>query len=88
MPVSASVRKRVRQNKKARMGNRIWKSRIKTVRGKLTKAIMLKDVDKVQSLYRDFVSLVDRAASKGLLHRKNASRKKARVAQKINNLKA
>lgn len=82
-----SVEKRARQNEKARLRNRTWKSKIKTLKGKLEKAIEDKETEALTSLYNDYVSIVDKAATRKVLHKNNASRKKTRMAHKINSLK-
>ena len=82
-----SVEKRARQSEKARLRNRTWKSKIKTSKGKLEIAIENKEIEALSSLYNDYVSVIDRAASRNVFHKNNASRKKARMAKKINSLK-
>ena len=86
MAVHMSVRKRARQNEKARQGNRIWKSKIKNIRNKLERSIENKDTDSVKDLFNNYVSIIDKASAKGIIHKSNASRKKMRMAQKINSL--
>lgn len=83
MAVHTSVRKRARQNEKARVRNRMWKSRIKTLKNKLEKSIEKKETDILSSLYNDYVSVIDKASSKGVIHKNNASRKKMRMTKKI-----
>ncbi len=86
MAIHRSVIKRARQSEKARLRNRIWKSRIKSARINLEKAIVNKEVDSLDNLYRKYVSLVDRAASKRIIHRSNAARKKTKIAQRISQM--
>jgi len=78
-----SAKKSVRQDAKARMRNRMWKSRIKTAKNKLEKAFEEKKADDIDTLYKEYISVIDSAASKGVIHRNTASRKKARMAQKL-----
>jgi small subunit ribosomal protein S20 len=78
-----SAKKSVRQDEKVRMRNRMWKSRIKTARKKLEKALEEKQNDNLDSLYREYVSIVDSAVSKGVIHQNTASRKKSRMYQKL-----
>jgi len=78
-----SAKKSVRQDAKVRMRNRMWKSRIKTAKNKLERAFEQKKVDDIDTLYKEYNSVVDSAASKGVIHRNTASRKKARMAQKL-----
>ena len=83
MAVHKSVLKRARQNTTARQRNRSWKSKIKTQQKKIEKAIENNKAEEVEDLYREFCSLVDRVASKRIIHRNNASRKKTRVWHRI-----
>ncbi len=87
MPVHKSAKKSVRQDKKARDRNRTWKSRIKTARKKLETAL-LNQKDGLNGLFREYVSVVDMAASKGVIHRNNAARKKTKMAQKLSKVQA
>ena len=83
MAVHKSVEKRARQNENARSRNRVLKSKIKTAKAALEKAIEDKKTDLTASLYNNYVSIVDKASSRKVIHKNNASRKKRRMAQKI-----
>lgn len=78
-----SAEKRARQAEKARIRNRSWKSRIKTSAKKILKAIEEKDFSNIDELFRSFVSVIDRAAGKGVIKRNTAARKKSRMAKRI-----
>jgi small subunit ribosomal protein S20 len=78
-----SAKKSVRKDADARIRNRSWKSRIKTARKKLETAIEGKKTDEIQNLLREFESVVDKAVSKGVLHKKTASRRKSTMVQRI-----
>jgi len=83
--VHVSVKKRARQNKKANLMNKVLKSKIKTAKSKIEKAISSNNVLNLEVLYRNYVSTVDRAASRNVLRKNNISRKKSRMANKVNN---
>ena len=83
MAVHKSVEKRARQSEKARSRNRVLKSKVKTAKIALEKAIEDKKTDLTASLYKNYVSVVDKASSRKVIHKNNASRKKRRMAQKI-----
>ena len=87
MTKNLSVEKRERQSKKANFRNRMMKSKLKTARKKLEMCIEKKDTDTLPALFNEYVSLVDKAASKGVIHKNNASRKKMRMAQIVNSIK-
>ena len=88
MAVHRSVEKRARQNTKARSRNRFWKSKIKTAKTGLEKAIENNKTDMLASLYNDYVSIIDKASSRNVIHKNTASRKKKRMAQKIKGIEA
>ena len=78
-----SAKKSVRKDEMARMRNRSWKSRIKTARKKLEDAIEGNKTDTLDDLFREYESVIDKAVSKGVLHKKTASRKKTGMAQRM-----
>lgn len=78
-----STKKSARKDEMARMSNRSWKSRIKTAHRKLESAIEGNKSDTIDVLFREYESVVDRAISKGVLHKNTASRKKTRMAQRM-----
>jgi len=65
------------------MSNRSWKSRIKTARKKLEDAIEENKTDTLDGLFREYESVIDKAVSKGVVHKKTASRKKTGMAQRM-----
>jgi small subunit ribosomal protein S20 len=85
---SLSARKRVRQNAKSRIVNRARRSTIKTdVRDCLT-LLHGTDLKAAQARVDEAVRRLDREASKGLLHKNAAARRKSRLARKLNAMKA
>ncbi|MCX8000277.1 MAG: 30S ribosomal protein S20 [Leptospiraceae bacterium] len=83
MPNLKSSKKDVRRIKKRRERNAQQKSTIRTYAKNILKAIKANNKEEAQTLYNKFASLVDKAAKKNLIHKKNADRKKSRIAQKI-----
>jgi len=83
MATNKSTLKRERQNQKRRLRNRMIKSRIHTTLKRVIAAINEKDREKVESLFRNYMSFVDKAVKVGVLHKNNAARKKSRLAIKI-----
>ena len=78
-----AAKKSVRKDAQSRVRNRSWKSRIKTARNKLEEAIEGNKADTLDALFREYESVIDKAASKGVLHKKTASRKKTRMVQRM-----
>jgi small subunit ribosomal protein S20 len=86
LAVHKSVMKRARQNSRARERNRSWKSRIRTQQKRIEKALEKKEKDTLGDLYSEYCSLVDKAASRRIIHRNTASRKKMRMNQIVQNI--
>ena len=80
MPNIKSAIKRVKVNDKKNEQNRATKSRINTAVRKFKLAVDKKDLEEATKLYNEVSALVDSAASKNVIHKNTASRKKARLA--------
>ena len=74
-----SAEKRERQNVKRRMHNRMIKSSVRTQIKKFDAAVQAKDKDAAKTAMDFSFKLLDSAASKGVLHKNTASRKKSRL---------
>ena len=74
-----SAEKRERQNVKRRMHNRMIKSSVRTQIKKFDAAVQAKDKDATKVAMDLSFKLLDSAASKGVLHKNTASRKKSRL---------
>ena len=83
MANSKSAMKRIRQNEKRRGRNRSIRSRVRTVTKAFDEAVEEGNVEQAQEEYARAVSALDRAASKGIIPSKRASRKKSRLAQRL-----
>ncbi len=83
MPNKASAAKRQRQNEKRRLRNRMVRSRIRTTVKGIMELVRVGNKEEVEKKYREFVSLMDRAVSKGVYHKNTAARKKSRVYRYI-----
>lgn len=81
-----SAKKRIRQNEKRRLRNRHQRSGLRTAIKKVEKSVESKEIDQAQISLRQAVRLLDKAATKGLFHRNNASRRVSRLTRKVNAL--
>ena len=80
-------KKRNIQNEKRRVRNSQAKSSIRTAAKKVNKITESKDSQDavvIQETYRLFVKTIDTAASKGIVKKGTADRKKSRLAKKVN----
>ena len=84
MPRIKSAMKRMRQNEKRRMRNRMVRSRMRTFVGKANSLISEGEKDAAEIAVREAISEIDRAAQKGAIHRNNAARRKSRLMQRFN----
>lgn len=86
MAHSLSAKKRIRQNKKRMARNRVRKERLKSVTRSFTEAIDSGDEKKISEELSKVNKALDKAKTKGLLHRKTVDRKKSRLAKKANSV--
>ena len=83
MPTLKSGWKRMQTSEKSRVKNTNIKTNIKTVRGKLFAAITAKDKAAAEKAYREYCSLLDKSAKKGVIRKNMATRRKARAADTV-----
>ena len=86
MPNIKSAAKRDMLAKKRYAKNKANKSALRTTLKKFEAAVAEGDQGAVVSTYKVAVKSVDRAVSKGLIHKNNAANKKSKMAQKVNAL--
>ena len=77
----ASQEKRIRRSERERQENRRRTSTVKTYFRRLERAVEAGDAAAVDAEHRALVSVIDKAAEHGALHRNNAARKKSRAAR-------
>ena len=80
MANTRSAEKRNRQAQKRRARNTIVKTQVRSSVKKVREAIAA-DPAKAQELYRAASRTINKAASKGVIHPRNASRRIARLAK-------
>jgi len=85
---SLQSKKRARQNIERRTINRARKSQIKTLIKRFEAAIENDDVQAASEQYRIVEKKLDKTASTSTMHKNTTSRKKSRLAKKLNALKA
>ncbi len=79
-----SSKKRIRSNERKRLRNVRVKSTIKTEIKKVEQAISEGNVEVAKAQFSEMASVLDSAATKGIIKKNTASRKKSRIARKIN----
>ena len=88
MPNIKSAKKRVAVIEKKTSQNKMIKSSVKTAIKKFNAALAAGDVAAAEKLLPETVSVIDSAASKGILHKNNAANKKSALAKNLNAAKA
>ena len=83
MPNIRQQKKRVRIAARERLENLRYRSTVKTLTRRLRTAVESGDADAVTAQHRELVRWIDRAASRGALHRNTAARRKAQAAQVV-----
>jgi small subunit ribosomal protein S20 len=82
-----SAEKRDRQNKKHKSRNTAVKSQTKTEIKKVLAAVDEQDLGSSEKALKSAIRVIKKAASKGVYHKNNASRKVSRLTRKVNALK-
>ena len=84
MPNHKSAIKRARQNVKRRARNMAVRSRARTSVKAVRSAINAGDKDTALATLKATTSILDKAASKGILHPNNAARRISRLTTQVN----
>ncbi len=87
MATHRSAEKRDRQNKKRKARNTAVKSQTKTEIKKVLAAVEGKDAESSEKALKSAIKVIKKAASKGVYHKNNASRKVSRLTTKVAALK-
>jgi len=77
----ASALKRARQNETRRLRNRTVKTRIKNVVKSVRQAVDDQSPEAATTTLNQAKSMIAKAAKKGVIHKKNASRKISRLSK-------
>jgi len=78
-----SALKANRQNIKRREHNRGLRAKLRTGLKSIRKSLDVKDVDGAKKALQTLQSLVDKMATKGIIHKNTASRYKSRLAARV-----
>lgn len=80
MPITSSAIKKARQDVVARERNRVIRDEYKKASKELRKLVQAGETKKAAEALTVAYSKIDKAAKKKILHKNNASRRKARLA--------
>jgi small subunit ribosomal protein S20 len=76
-------KKRVRIQERQRSENLRYRSTIKTLTKRLEAAVSDGDADRIAAEHGELVKTIDRAATRGALHRNTAARKKSLASRLV-----
>ena len=79
-----SALKRARQNETRRIRNKAKRTRIKTAVKELRSAVEENQIEKALQRFPSVVSIIQKTASSGTIHKRNAARKISRLARQLN----
>lgn len=82
-----SAIKRAKKAKKSNLQNRIQKSTLKTTIKSFEAFLASEKVEDAKNFLPTLIKKIDKAAAKGLLHKKNAANKKSRFTKMLNSIK-
>ncbi len=83
MPRTKSVQKRIRQSQKRHEYNKHYKSQMRTL---VRRVLQTTNQQEAEPLYRKTVSMIDKVASKGVVHKNKAAREKSKITKHFNSL--
>ena len=83
MPNIKQQKKRVGTAARERLQNLRYRSTVTTLTRRLESAVADGDSDRISATHKELQQWIDRAASRGALHRNAAARKKAQAARLV-----
>lgn len=81
-----SALKRIKQNEKRRLRNKHNKSSLRTFIKRVREAVEGKDAAAAREALAAAIPVIDKAATKGVIHSSNASRSVSRLTKLVNTL--
>ena len=88
MATHKSAIKRIRQNEKRRLHNRTYRNRARTLVKQARTAIESGDLDEARKITSLAVRDLDKLASRGVVHKRNAARRKSRLMKQLAKLES
>lgn len=81
-----SAKKRIKVTEKKTLRNKIIKSQTKTAIKKVVVAVQNSDAEAAKANLKGAIVAIDKAATKGVIHKKTAARKKSRLTKAVNSV--
>lgn len=83
MPNTRSATKQLRQARVRTLRNRMAKSRLRTTMKRVRHAVETGNREAAVAAFRAAVAIIDKTASKGIIHSRAAARYKSRLAHQV-----
>jgi small subunit ribosomal protein S20 len=83
-----SAKKRIRQNEKKRIRNRHIRTTLRSALKKFEQTLAQQNSEELKALIDKTISIVDKAASKGVIHKNKAARHVSQIRRKASSLLA
>ncbi|MFH1406580.1 MAG: 30S ribosomal protein S20 [Candidatus Omnitrophota bacterium] len=83
MPIKKQAYKRVRADKKRHVRNLLITSELRTLIKNLLDLLSKKEIDKARAEAQVLIKKLSKAASKGIMHKRTASRKISRIMKRL-----
>lgn len=87
MPNIKSQKKRAKTNEKKKLYNASFKSSMRTAIKKVKTSVEANDLEEAQVALAQAHKKIDKAHSKGILHKNNVSRKKSQLDTLVNSIR-
>ncbi len=86
MPIIKSAKKRVKVSKKKTTKNRKWKEKLRDTIKEFENLVEEGKVEEAKSQLKETTKIIDKCASRNLIHKNTAARKKSRLARMLNDI--
>ncbi|MEK7061758.1 MAG: 30S ribosomal protein S20 [Patescibacteria group bacterium] len=86
MAITKSAKKSIRQTKRRKAQNLVYKNKIKNLIKEMGVLISQKKANEAKKLLSAIYEALDKAAKAGVIKKNTASRKKSRISKSINRL--
>ena len=86
MPNKKAQAKSMRQNKKRNLRNKAAKATLRSQIKKVRTALENKNVEEVKTNFNTAVSVINKTAERGIIHKRKAARLESRLTKKVNKL--
>ena len=87
MANTQSAIKRIRSSERRRKINQVHRSRARTYVKRARRLIASGQIEEAEAVTHQAVRALDKAAQKGIIHKNNAARRKARLVKRLNQAK-